>query len=218
VSARLVIYGDRISGNCLKVKWIADHLGLTYEWRDIDITKDETRTPEFLAMNPDGRVPVLVLPDGRTLAESNAIIMFLAGSSHLVPRDNFERAKMMQWLFWEQYSHEPYIAVRRFQMLYLGKKPEELDPKLLERGNRALGIMEQQLDRTPFMTGSTVTLADLALIAYTRLAHEGGFDLALYPAVTRWVRHTEGVLGINAIVPTTPVEHATEIFPWTPPQ
>ncbi|HTH97794.1 MAG TPA: glutathione S-transferase family protein [Stellaceae bacterium] len=200
MSTGLVIYGDSISGNCLKVKWVADHLGLSYEWRETSVLNGETRTPEFLALNPDGRVPVVVLPGGRVLAESNAIILFLGGNSELAPKDPFQRAKMMQWLFWEQYSHEPYIAVRRFHLRYLGKTEDELDPKLIERGNKALALMENQLGQSRFIAGDLPTLADVALVAYTRLAHEGGFDLTPYRAVIRWIKLTEGALGIDAVI------------------
>ena len=124
------IYGDRISGNCLKVKWVCDHLALLYDWVDIDVVGGETRTPEFLALNPWGQVPTIVFADGRTLAQSNAIIRYLARASALVPADDFAAAQMDAWLFWEQYSHEPYIAVRRFQMTYLRKSADALDPKL----------------------------------------------------------------------------------------
>src|SRR5215218_4545069 len=127
--AMLTIYGDSISGNCLKVKWTADHLGLAYDWIETDVLKGGSRTPEFLAMNPAGQVPAVILDDGRALAQSNAIILHLAEGSALIPSDAYQRAKMLEWMFWEQYSHEPYIAVARFQMAYLGKAASELDPK-----------------------------------------------------------------------------------------
>lgn len=193
----LTVYGDRKSGNCLKVAWVAAHLGIHLDWREIDILKGETRTPDFLALNPDGRVPTLVLEDGRSLAESNAIIGYLARDSGLIPADAFAQAKMRQWLFWEQYSHEPYIAVRRFQVLYLGRKEAELDPKLFERGHAALALMEGALVDGPFLVGNDLSLADVALVAYTRLAHEGGFDLAPYPALRDWISRVEAELGIT---------------------
>ena len=115
------IYGDRISGNCLKVKWVCDQLALPYSWIDVDVVKGETRTADFLALNPFGQVPAVVFDDGRRLAQSNAIIRYLARDSRLIPADAFTAAQMDAWLFWEQYSHEPYIAVRRFHMTYLGK-------------------------------------------------------------------------------------------------
>ena len=141
----LRIFGDSISGNCLKVKWVADHLGLDYEWIEIDILKGETRTADFLAMNPAGQVPAVVLPDGRPLAQSNAIILHLAEGSDLVPADAYERARMLEWMFWEQYSHEPYVAVARFLVRYQGRSPDELEARLVERGYGALQRLEDCL-------------------------------------------------------------------------
>jgi glutathione S-transferase len=192
----LVIFGDGRSGNCLKVKWTARKLGVAFEWRETDVMAGGTRTPEFLALNPAGQVPLVILEDGRPLAQSNAIVVHLAEGSDLIPADAYERAKMFEWLFWEQYSHEPCIAVARFQMAFLGKPKAELDPKLFQRGEAALARMELALAATPFLVGEALTLADIALVAYTRLAHEGGFDLAGYPAVRAWVRRVEAELGI----------------------
>ena len=193
----LTILGDKVSGNCLKVLWTARHLGLEHLWRDIDIMKGETRTLEFLALNPAGQVPVVVLEDGRALAQSNAIMLYLAEGSALIPADAYARAQMLEWMFWEQYSHEPYIAVARFQMRYLGKPKSQLDPKLFERGAAALSKMEAALTASPFLVGKTPTLADIALVAYTRTAHEGGFDLADYPAVKAWIDRVETALQIE---------------------
>ena len=190
------IFGDSISGNCLKVKWTAERLALPFEWIEIDILQSQSRTPEFLALNPAGQVPAVILDDGRALAQSNAIMLHLAEGSALIPTGAFERAKMYEWLFWEQYSHEPYVAVARFQVSYLGKPVSELDAKLLERGNSALGRLETQLKQTPYLVGERLTLADIALVAYTRVAHEGGFDLSLYPAVQAWVSRVEAALGL----------------------
>lgn len=193
----LRIYGDSISGNCLKVKWTADRLGLAYDWIETNVLTAETRTAEFLALNPAGQVPLVVLADGRPLAQSNAIIFHLAEGSALIPSDAFDRAKMLEWMFWEQYSHEPYIAVARFQMRYLGRPAESLEARLVERGAAALARLETQLKQSPFLVGERVTLADVALVAYTRVAHEGGFDLSLYPAVEAWVGRVEADLGIK---------------------
>ena len=193
----LTVHGDDKSGNCLKVAWVAAHLGIPLDWRAVDILAGETRTPGFLALNPDGRVPLLVLEDGRTLAESNAIIGYLAHGSALVPEEVFAQARMRQWMFWEQYSHEPYIAVRRFQRLYLRRPDEALDPKLFERGHAALRLMEGALEGRTFLVGEALSLADVALVAYTRLAPEGGFDLAPYPAVRAWIARVEAGLGIG---------------------
>jgi len=188
------IYGDTSSGNCLKVKWVCDHLAQPYTWIAIDTLKGETRTADFLKLNSAGQVPAIELDDGRALAQSNAIIRYLARGSDLIPADAFTQAKMDEWLFWEQYSHEPYIAVCRFQMFYLKKPASELDPEKVRRGHAALARMEQQLAATPFLAGSDFTLADISLLAYTRLAHEGGFDLDGYPAVRRWIAAGESFL------------------------
>ncbi|MDB5455958.1 MAG: glutathione S-transferase family protein [Caulobacter sp.] len=193
----LRIYGDSKSGNCLKVKWTAERLHLPYDWVELDILKAESRTPDFLALNPAGQVPTVILRDGRVLAQSNAIMLHLADGSVLIPSDPYERAKMYEWLFWEQYSHEPYVAVARFQMTYLGKPRESLDGKLVEKGKAALARLETQLAATPFLVGKRLTLADIALVAYTRVAHEGGFDLSAYPAVKAWVGRVEVALGIH---------------------
>jgi glutathione S-transferase len=196
-SARsMKIYGDSNSGNCLKVKWVCDRLSLAYTWIDVDTLKGETRTSEFLNLNSAGQVPTVEFDDGGTLAQSNAIIRYLARGSDLIPSDAFVAAKMDEWLFWEQYSHEPYIAVCRFQMLYLGKPASDLDPDKVKRGYAALTRMEQQLVVTRFLTGEAVSLADVALLAYTRVAHEGGFQLDKYAALQRWIVATEEYLGL----------------------
>ena len=192
----LRIFGDSKSGNCLKVMWAARKLGLSYEWIEIDILKGESRTDEFLAMNPAGQVPAVVLEDGRALAQSNAILLHIAEGSALVPTDPYLRAKMYEWLFWEQYSHEPYVAVARFQVAYMGKPIESLEARLVERGQAALARLETGLSGGGYLVGESVTLADVALVAYTRVAHEGGFDLSRYPAVQAWVARVEAALGI----------------------
>ena len=191
------VYGDSISGNCLKVKWTIEYLDIPYRWIETGVLQGETRTPDFLAMNPAGQVPLAVLSDGRSLAQSNAIIGHLAEGSALIPADPYARAKMMEWLFWEQYSHEPYVAVARFQVAYLGKSPAELDPKLVERAHGALRRLEDALDGGGFLVGADCTLADVSLVAYTRVAPEGGLDLATYPALRAWIERVEAALNIN---------------------
>ncbi|MBV1694466.1 MAG: glutathione S-transferase family protein [Hyphomicrobiales bacterium] len=181
------IYGDLKSGNCLKVKWTADLLGLRYTWRSIDIMKGESRTAGYLAKFPQGQVPAVEFDDGRTLAQSNAIIRYLARGSRLLPDEAFTQAKIDEWLFWEQYSHEPYVATCRFHMLYLGKPKETRDPAKVERGEKALDHMERMLAGRSFLVGDTLTIADIALYAYTHVAHEGGFDLAPRPHVRAWL-------------------------------
>jgi len=192
----LRIYGDSISGNCLKVKWTADWLGLAYQWIETDILKGESRTPDYLAMNPAGQVPLVRFEDDRSLAQSNAIILHLAEGSALIPTDSFQRAKMFEWLFWEQYSHEPYVAVARFQMRYLGKTAGDLEPRIVERGKAALALLDGALERSLFLVGDQLTLADVALVAYSRVADEGGFDLADYPHLQRWIAQVEKALAI----------------------
>ncbi|HXQ17654.1 MAG TPA: glutathione S-transferase family protein [Caulobacteraceae bacterium] len=197
VAAMITIYGDRISGNCLKVKWTAERLAIPFTWIDVNVVNRETRTETFLAMNPAGQVPTIVLEDGRPLAQSNAIILHLAERSALIPADAYERAKMFEWLFWEQYSHEPTIAVVRFQVKYLGKPRSEVDPALAARAEAALVLMDRALSGQQFLVGAQLTLADIALVAYTRFAADGGFDLADYPAVDAWVRRVEHELPIR---------------------
>jgi glutathione S-transferase len=191
------IYGDSNSGNCLKVKWVCDLLALPYDWIAVDTMKGESRAPEFLKLNGAGQVPTIVLDDGRVLAQSNAIIRYLARDSALIPADAFQAAKMDEWLFWEQYSHEPYIAVCRFQMVYLGKPASDLDPEKIKRGYSALARMEHQLAATRFLIGDVCTLADLSLLAYTRVAQEGGFHLDGYASIRRWIGDAEQALGLK---------------------
>jgi glutathione S-transferase len=190
------LYGDSISGNCLKVKWTLDHLGIAHDWIETGVLSGETRTPAFLAMNPAGQVPLVVLQDGRPLAQSNAILLHFAEGSSLIPAAPYDRARMLEWMFWEQYSHEPYVAVARFQVRYLGKAPADLDPKLLERAHGALARLEAGLAGRDFLAGPAVSLADVALVAYTRVAPEGGVALELYPAVRGWIGRVEAALGI----------------------
>jgi glutathione S-transferase len=196
----ITIYGDHRSGNCLKVRWVCERLGLPYRWVEVDVVAAQTRTPEFLARNPAGQVPAVELEDGRTVAQSNGIMLHLAeraGGAGLIPADPYDRARMYEWLFWEQYSHETAIAVARFQMAYLGKRRDEMEPRLFERGEAALERMETALAETDWLVGDGLTLADIALVAYTRVAHEGGFDLAGYPAVKAWIARVERELGIG---------------------
>jgi len=192
------IYGDSISGNCLKVKWVADSLGLSYDWIETDIMVGGSRTAQFLAMNPAGQVPTVILDDGRPLAQSNAIILHLAEGSALIPADAYERARMLEWMFWEQYSHEPYVAVARFQVRYQGKAVADLDPRIVERGKAALQRLEDGLAGRVFLAGDSLSLADVALVAYTRVAGEGGFELEDYPRVRAWVGRVEQALKIAA--------------------
>lgn len=195
--SKITLYGASSSGNCLKTRWVADLMGIDYDWREMDVFAGDTRTEDFLAINPAGQVPCMVREDGPILAQSNAIMLYLAEGSTLIPDDAFDRAKMMEWMFWEQYSHEPAIAVRRAQLKFMNVPEAEIDPMLMQKGRRALGVMELRLMARDFIVGEHFTLADVALVAYTRVAHEGGFDLADFPAVRSWVHRVERELGLE---------------------
>ncbi|MBD2837392.1 glutathione S-transferase family protein [Pseudomonas sp. JM0905a] len=183
------VYGDYKSGNCYKVKLILNLLGQPYQWIPVDILKGETQSAEFLEKNPNGKIPVLELEDGTTLWESNAILNFLAEGTDLLPAEPRLRTQVLQWQFFEQYSHEPYVAVARFIQLYQGMPEDRLEEyKVCQvRGNKALKVMEKQLQRTPYLVGDQYSIADIALYAYTHVAHEGGFDLSGYPAILAWL-------------------------------
>ena len=192
------IYGDLISGNCLKIKYVADYLGLKYIWESVDIMRKESRTDAYLALNPAGQVPMLQLDDGRALVQSNAIILYLGEASELLPSDSFERALVNQWLFWEQYSHEPYVAVCRFVMLYEGKQKAEREGWRVGKGESALDLMEMHLAQHDWFVANKLTLADISLLAYTRLAHEGGFDLRDRVNLKKWISRCEEELNLDS--------------------
>jgi glutathione S-transferase len=183
------VYGMASSGNCYKVKLALEQLALPYRWVEVDSSRGETRSAGFLAMNPNGKVPTLALEDGSFLPESNAILCYLADASPLMPADRLARARVLQWMFFEQYSHEPYIAVARFILYHLAPdSPRRAElPRLHERGNQALGVMEQHLAREPFFAAGRYSVADIALFAYTHCAADGGFDLKKYPAISAWL-------------------------------
>jgi len=193
----MTLYGDARSGNCLKVRWVAERLHIPFQWVEVDVMSGRTREPDFLALNPAGQVPTVVLEDGRSLAQSNAITIYLAEGSDLIPTDAFDRARMLEWIFWEQYSHEPYIAVVRFQVAYLGRSLADVEPRLIDRGHAALARLELQLDKSRYLVGDRLTLADVALVAYTRVAGEGGFSLDDYPQVRRWIADVETELPVT---------------------
>lgn len=184
----LTIYGDIYSGNCYKVKLLLCRLGLAHDWKHVDILKGESRVPEFLALNPNGRIPVLV-DTGRVLCESNAILHYLAHGSALLPTDRYLHAQVLQWQFFEQYSHEPCIATSRYIVRYLGSpssRQAELEAKR-DGGYAALAVMEQHLANGDYFVGTTPTIADLSLYAYTHVAHEGGFSLEKFPRIRAWL-------------------------------
>lgn len=187
------IYGDIQSGNCYKIKLLCSLLAIEHEWIHIDIIDGDTSNTEFLEKNPNGKIPLLELGSGKYLSESNAILNYLAAGSELLPTDTFELAKVQQWQFFEQYSHEPYIAVARFIAKYLGlpkERKEEYDAKQAG-GHKALAVMEQQLSTTPYLAGELLTTADISLYGYTHVAHEGGFNLKEYPSVLAWINRIQ---------------------------
>jgi len=185
-----VLYSQPDSGNCYKPRLLMAKLGMPFRHVTVSSVDGSTRKPEYLAKNPNGKVPLLELDDGRFLAESNAILLHLAEGTRFLPKDAYERALVYQWLFFEQYSHEPYIAVRRALMLYPERAKEATPEKMaatLAGGEKALGVMETQLQKTPFIAGEAMSVADIALYAYTHQAELGGFDLKRYPAVSAWL-------------------------------
>jgi glutathione S-transferase len=194
------IFGDQRSGNCLKVRWTCERLGIPYVWHEVLALTGATRDRTFQLLNPAGQVPVVQLDDGRTLAQSNAIIWYLAEGSELIPNDRFARAKMHEWMFWEQYSHEPIIAVRRAKIALLNLPEADIDPKLLPRGYELLGLMETWLATHTWFSGDTFGLGDIALVAYTRFAPEGGWDLDAYASLKAWIKRCEDKLGLDALV------------------
>jgi len=183
------LYDYLSSGNGYKCRLLLRQLGLPFERVELDIMKNETRTPEFLAKNPNGRIPLLELDDGRLLPESNAILFYLAEGTPFLPVDRFERAQVLQWLFFEQYSHEPNIATTRFIVPHLpADSPRRAElPRRRELGYAALDVMERHLASNDYFVASRYTIADIALYAYTHVADEGGFDLVPYPAVGAWL-------------------------------
>jgi glutathione S-transferase len=196
------IYGDVNSGNCYKVKLLAEQLALPYTWVGIDTLKKETQSEAFLSKNPNGKIPLLETPDGKLLPESNAILHYIAEGTTFLPKDRFEHAQVLQWLFFEQYSHEPYIATARYIVRYL-RQPPELDAHLQTKmapGYNALQVMELHLSSQSFFVGGQYTIADIGLFAYTHVAEEGGFELKNFPAIRQWcerVRAQPGFIGIG---------------------
>ncbi len=191
------IYGDVHSGNCYKLKLICSLLGIDHDWIHIDILKGETRSESFLAMNPNGQIPVCVTNDEQVLTESNAILYYLAQDSQFWPEDPLLQTRVLQWQFYEQYNHEPSIAVARFIMHYQNMpdtRKEEYQLKL-KAGKRVLAQMNQYLSEHQFFAGDACTTADISLYAYTHVAEEGGFALDDYPAVQNWLARIQKLPG-----------------------
>ena len=184
------LYAMTGSGNCWKAATLMQQLGIGFEWIEVDILRGESRTPAFLARNPIGKVPLLEIGPDRFLAESNAMLCYLAEGTPLLPEDRYARAKVLEWLFFEQYSHEPYIATVRFWVKFLGKRDEwrEKIATAMEKGHAALEVMERRLEGHAFLAGDAYSIADIALFAYTHVADEGGYDLSRFPAVQAWLR------------------------------
>ena len=183
------VYGDMLSGNCYKIKLLMQWLSIEHEWLHVDILAQETHTEQFLSMNSNGKIPVLEIDNQQYLWESNAILNFLAEGTPYLPASGLSRAKVLQWQFFEQNCHEPYIAVARYINKYLGL-PDHLLEKYRskqEGGHKALGVMEQQLSQSQFLVGDAPTIADISLFAYTHVAAEGGFSLEQYPSIQQWI-------------------------------
>ena len=191
------LFGDSRSGNCYKPALLMRLTGQPFEWVETDVMAQQTRSPEFLQLNPNGKVPLLQMADGRCLAESNAMLLHLSRNTRWFPNDPWQQALTWQWLFFEQYSHEPYIAVARFVSFFQGREAEEAERLLVlrERGYQALAIMDQVLQKSLFFAGEQPTVADIALYAYTHVAHEGGFDLAAFNAIGEWLERLESQSG-----------------------
>ena len=186
----LTLYQQHDSGNCYKVRLVLSHLRQPYRTVAVSSFDGSTRRPDFLAKNPIGKVPTIELDDGRFLAESNAILLTFAEGTALLPADSYDRATAYQWLFFEQYSHEPAIAVRRALSIYPERRAEASEARmaqLLEAGNRALSVLEQRLAMAQWLAGAAFSVADISLYAYTHVAHEGGFDLGRYDAIASWI-------------------------------
>jgi glutathione S-transferase len=188
----MLLYDSAVSGNCYKVRLLLAHLGLSYERREVDVIDRSDRAELLGDLNPALRVPTLLLDDGRSLAESNAILWYFADGTDYLPVEPFERAKVLQWLFFEQYSHEPYIAVLRFWLAIakLAPAPEELEAKR-KGGDAALDALERRLEPASYLVGDAYTIADIALYAYTHVAGEAGFDLTARPATCAWLERVE---------------------------
>ncbi|HEV7415909.1 MAG TPA: glutathione S-transferase family protein [Tianweitania sediminis] len=190
----LTLYGQQDSGNCYKPRLLLAKLAEPFRHVEVSAIDGSTRQASFLQKNPNGKVPLLELQDGRLLAESNAILLYLGEGTGFVPRDAYDRALMYQWLFFEQYSHEPYVAVRRALIIYPERAAEATPEKLaasLAGGNKALTVMERQLEKTAFLVGASLTLADLALYAYTHEAGRAGFDMSQFPAIGEWLERIQ---------------------------
>jgi len=189
----LHLYDFLPSGNGYKIRLLLTQLGIPFERIEVNITKGETRSPEFLIINPNGKIPVLEIEPGKYLSESNAIMIYLSEGTEFLPYDRFSRAQVMQWLFFEQNSHEPFIATARYWISILGKAEEYKDAleQKHEAGYAALDLMEEHLKSHTFFVAERYTIADICLFAYTHVAHEGGFDLSRFPHIKAWIERVK---------------------------
>ncbi|MDH3220028.1 MAG: glutathione S-transferase family protein [Gammaproteobacteria bacterium] len=199
------IYGDIYSGNCYKIKLICALLAIEHEWVAVDIMQGETRVDSFLALNPNGQIPVCITDDGENLTESNAILYYLAQDSDYWPRERLAQTRVLEWQFFEQYSHEPKIAVARFIKVYQGMPNDRRQEyeACLKGGYRALDLMERHLQKRAFLVGDSCSIADISLFAYTHVAPEGGFDLAAYPRIRDWIASIQLLPGFVAMPPAS---------------
>ena len=189
-----ILYGMTDSGNCYKPRLLMAKLGLAFTNVEVSSHTGDTRKPDYVAKNPNAMVPLLELDDGRRIAESNAILLYLGEGTRFLPSDRYERALAYQWLFFEQYSHEPYIGVRKALLTFPERAGDATPERLaltLERGNKALGVMNRRLEESPFFAGAAFSVADIALYAYTHTAEQGGFQIDAYPAVASWLKRVE---------------------------
>jgi glutathione S-transferase len=203
----LTLYSMQLSGNSYKVRLLLARLGISYRLVEVDILKGETRTPAFLARNPDGHVPLLELRDGRRLAESNAILVYLAEGTQFLPDDRFLRADVLRWMFFEQHSHEPALAAARWWLTLVrgGRELKRHDiDHWMEQGYQALALMQRHLERNKYFVGDRTSVADLALFAHTHVAPEGDFDLSEFPAVTDWLARIASEPGHLAMTQVPP--------------
>lgn len=192
------LYTTKGSGNCYKVQLLMRQLAIPFRMVEIDVLKGQTRSPEYLAVNPNGKVPFLMLPNGRSLGESNAMLLHLAEGSDLMPQDPFERTRVLEWLFWEQSSHEPFISPARFWIAIMPEGRAERQVEIAtwhERGNKALKFMDDHLARHDYLVAGRYTVADIGLYGYTCVAHQGEFDMSNYPAVSAWLERVSAQAG-----------------------
>lgn len=199
----ITAYGYSPSGNCWKVRQILEFTHRPFTWVEVNSNAGETRTPQFLALNPNGKIPIVQLDGGEVITESGAILMHFAEGTRFLPPPGLARTRVAEWLFFEQYSHEPYVAVARQYVSFLGGKDKFADrlPMLWERGHKALKVMEATLSAHPYLANDSLSIADIALYAYTHVAGDGDFDLSPYPGIRSWLARVAAEPGLTSIQP-----------------